>query len=46
MKNLSLLILGIDSDALVLIASEICREFKQETVMVRDFNKNKSNFCK
>ena len=31
-------IAGVDSDALKLMASEICREFKQETVMIRDFN--------
>jgi hypothetical protein len=31
---------GIDSTGLKLIATEICREFKQETVMVRDFNNN------
>ena len=43
-KSFTIDIAGIDSDALVLIASEICREFKQETVMVRDFNKNKVLF--
>lgn len=37
-KSYTIDIAGIDSDALKLIASEICREFKQETVMVRDFN--------
>ena len=35
---------GVDSDVLILIASEICKEFKQETVMVRDFNKSKVYF--
>lgn len=35
---------GVDSDILILIASEICKEFKQETVMVRDFNKSKVYF--
>jgi len=39
-KSFTIDIAGVDSDALILIASEICREFKQETVMVRDFNKN------
>jgi hypothetical protein len=29
---------------LTLIATEICKEFKQETVMVRDSNKNKVYF--
>jgi len=43
-KSFTIDIAGIDSDALVLIASEICRQFKQETVMVRDFNKNKVIF--
>lgn len=37
-------IVGVDSDVLILIASEICKEFKQETVMVRDFNKSKVYF--
>jgi len=41
-KSFTIDIAGVDSDALVLMATEICREFKQETVMVRDFNKNKS----
>ncbi len=35
---------GVDSDVLILIASEICKEFKQKTVMVRDFNKSKVYF--
>ena len=39
-KSFTIDIAGVDSDTLILIASEICREFKQETVMVRDFNKN------
>jgi len=37
-------IVGVESDILILIASEICKEFKQKTVMVRDFNKNKVYF--
>jgi hypothetical protein len=39
-KSFTIDIAGVDSETLALIASEICREFKQETVMVRDFNKN------
>jgi hypothetical protein len=39
-KSFTIDIAGVDSDALILMASEICREFKQDTVMVRDFNKN------
>lgn len=35
---------GVDSDVLILIASEICKEFKQKTVMVRDFKKSKVYF--
>jgi hypothetical protein len=35
---------SVDSDVLILIATEICKEFKQETVMVRDSNKNKVYF--
>lgn len=37
-KSFTIDIAGADSDALKLMATEICREFKQETVMVRDFN--------
>jgi|LakMenEpi03Aug12_release.lakeMendotaPanAssembly.Ray.scaffolds.fasta_scaffold527057_2 hypothetical protein len=43
-KSFTIEIAGIDSDLLVLIATEICREFKQEAVMVRDFNRNKVLF--
>lgn len=37
-KSFTIYIAGVDSNILVLIATEICREFKQETVLVRDFN--------
>jgi hypothetical protein len=37
-KSFTIDLAGIDSDMLKMIASEICREFKQEVVMVRDFN--------
>lgn len=43
-KSFTIDLAGVDSDLLVLVASEICREFKQEAVMVRDFNKNKVLF--
>jgi len=43
-KSYCMTIEGVDSDVLILIAMEICKEFKQETVMVRDFNKNKVYF--
>jgi hypothetical protein len=43
-KSFTIDLAGIDSDLLVLVASEICKEFKQETVMVRDFNRNKVLF--
>jgi hypothetical protein len=43
-KSYSMTIEGVDSDVLILIATEICKEFKQETVMVREFNKNKVYF--
>ena len=43
-KSYTITIDGVDSDVLILIASEICKEFKQETVMVRDFNKSKVYF--
>jgi len=37
-------IVGVDSDILILIASEICKEFKQKTVVVRDFKRSKVYF--
>jgi len=43
-KSYSMTIESVDSNVLILIATEICKEFKQETVMVRDFNKNKVYF--
>jgi hypothetical protein len=43
-KSYSMTIEGVDSDVLILIATEICKEFKQATVMVRDSNKNKVYF--
>lgn len=43
-RSFTIEILGINSDILILIASEVCREFKQETVMVKDFNKNEVLF--
>ena len=43
-KSYSMTIESVDSDVLILIATEICKEFKQATVMVRDFNKNKVYF--
>lgn len=43
-KSYTMAIDGLDSDVLILIATEICKEFKQEIVMVRDFNKNKVYF--
>lgn len=43
-KSYTITIVGVDFDILILIASEICKEFKQETVMVRDFNKSKVYF--
>ena len=43
-KSYTITIESVDSDVLILISTEICKEFKQETVMVRDFNKNKVFF--
>jgi hypothetical protein len=43
-KSYTMTIESVDSDVLILIATEICKEFKQETVMVRDSNKNKVYF--
>jgi len=43
-KSYTMTIESVDSDVLILIATEICKEFKQERVMVRDSNKNKVYF--
>lgn len=43
-KSYTMAIDGVDFDVLILIATEICKEFKQETVMVRNFNKSKVYF--
>jgi len=37
-KSLSLEIIGIEFNALLKIAEEICKEFKQESVLLRDFS--------
>lgn len=37
-KSTSIEILGIDSNVLIRLATEIAREFKQETVLLKDFN--------
>jgi hypothetical protein len=39
-KSYTVDIAGVSSDILKLISTKICREFKQEVVMVRDFNKD------
>ena len=39
-KSISVELLGIPSDVLVAIATDICKEFKQQSVIVKDFNKN------
>lgn len=40
-KSTSIEINGISTEALMYIAEEICLEFNQETVLVKDLNKNK-----
>ena len=32
---------GISSEGLIFLAEEICKEFQQETVLVKDLNLNK-----
>ena len=41
-KSFTIDIAGVTSDELKVMATEICRDFKQETVMVRDFNNDKT----
>lgn len=40
-KSLSIEINGISSDGLIYLGEEIAKEFNQETVLVKDLNKNK-----
>jgi hypothetical protein len=40
-KSSSIEILGVPSEVLLLLATEIAKDFKQETVLVKDLNKNK-----
>lgn len=42
--SLSVEIVGVDSDTLVKVATELCREFKQEAVLVKDYNTGKILF--
>lgn len=44
-KSLSLEIVGISSEQLQKIAEELCEEFKQETVLVKDFATGKIYLC-
>lgn len=38
--SLSLEIIGVDTDTLVKIATDICKEFQQELVLVKDYSTN------
>jgi hypothetical protein len=40
-KSSSIEILGVPSEVLLLLATEIANDFKQESVLVKDFNKNR-----
>lgn len=42
--SLSLEIIGVDTDTLVKIATDICKEFKQELVLVKDYSTNSVMF--
>jgi hypothetical protein len=43
-NSLSVEIVGVDTNTLIEIAEEICREFEQETVLVKDYNNKKILF--
>lgn len=43
-NSLSVEIVGVDTNTLIEIAEEICREFEQETVLVKDYNNRKILF--
>lgn len=44
-KSLTVEINGLSSDALLELAELICKHFKQETVLVKDLNKNKMYYA-
>ena len=37
-NSLSLMIVGVDTDGMVKIAEDICKEFQQESVLLKDFS--------
>lgn len=37
-NSLSLMIVGVDTDGMIKIAEEICKEFQQESVLLKDFS--------
>lgn len=43
-KSLSIELVGIDSSTLITIAEELCHAFKQESVLVKNYNKQKVLF--
>ena len=40
-KSTTIELLGIESEELIDIATDICNKFGQETVLLKDYNKNK-----
>lgn len=44
-KSTSLEINDISSEMLLLFAIEICKTFRQDSVLIKDFNKNKFFLC-
>ena len=43
-NSLSVEVVGINSETLINLAEDICREFEQETVLVKDYNAQKILF--
>ena len=37
-NSLSLMIVGVNTDGMVKIAEDICKEFQQESVLLKDFS--------
>lgn len=43
-NSLSVEVVGINSETLINLAEDICRDFEQETVLVKDYNSQKILF--
>ena len=43
-KSLSVEIIGVDTNTMIKIAEELCKAFKQESVLLKDYSSNRIMF--